>query len=444
MSVQNKKMTSSHEIHSVELDDKVPTRLGWLIILAGVGGFLLWASFAPLDKGVPLTGTVIVATNRKAIQHQSGGIVEDILVKEGDHVKAGQVLVKINSVQAKAQAEMSRGQFFSASAVEARLEAERDNKSSVTFSPELLASKSDARVIESMALQEQLFSSRRLAIQNELASINETIAGLKLQIQGIKESRESKKQQMQLLKEQLDNMRSLANDGYAPRNRVLELDRTYAQLSGSIAEDLGSSGRAQAQIAELMLHRLQRQQEYQKEVRQQLTDIRKEKEVLGHRLQAQDFDVAHTEVKAPVDGVIVGMNVFTREGVVGPGYRMMDIVPSDDALVIEGQLPVNLIDKVHAGLKVDLRFSAFNQNSTPHLAGTISQVSADRFVEEKSGLPYYKLKASVDKESLKSIEHLQIRAGMPVDIFVKTGERSLMSYLFKPIFDRAHTALREE
>lgn len=432
-------------LREVNVDATAPTRLGWWIVLAGFGGFMLWATLAPLDKGVPVSGNVAVATQRKAVQHLTGGAIEDILVKEGDSVKAGQVLVRMNDVQVKANAEMTRVQYFTARATEARLTAERDGKKSISFPAELESAKtSDPRIAANIDLQNQLFTSRQSALQSELGALEESVAGLKVQVKGLEESRESMKLQQKLLKEQLDDMRDLAKEGYVARNRVFELERTYAQVNGSIAEIIGNIGRAQRQISELSLRRMQRTQEYQKEVRTQLADVQKEAEALENRLKGQDFDLANSLVKAPVDGTVVGVNVFTKGGVVGPGFRMMDVVPSDDPLIVEGQVPVNLIDKVHKDLPVELIFAAFNQNDTPHIPGVVTQVSADRFVDERSGMPYYKLEARVTPEGKKMLKNLQVRPGMPVEVFVKTGERTMMSYLLKPIFDRAATALSEE
>lgn len=435
-----------HEVtdDTVHVDPSTYSRIGWFIVLFGFCGFLAWASFAPLDKGVPVSGTVTVSSNRKAVQHLSGGTIDDILVKEGDVVKAGQVLVRMNSVQVKSSAEMSRGQYFTARAVEARLIAERDGKTSVSFPPELEAAKNDPRLGANISLQSQLFFSRQSALKNELAAVDENLAGMKIQLHGLEQSRDSKKLQLKIVKEQLDNLRDLAKDGYIANNRYLEIQRMYEQINGAISEDIGNIGRAQRQGTELILRRAQRVQEYQKEVRTQLSDAQKEAEALQNRLVSQDFELANVLVKSPVDGTVVGINVFTRGGVVGPGYRLMDIVPSDDPLIIEGQVPVNLIDKIHPGLKVELIFSAFNSNETPHVPGIVTQISADRMVEERSGAPYYRMKAQVAPEGMKIVKHLAVRPGMPVDLFIKTGERTMMSYLLKPVIDRAKTSLTEE
>lgn len=430
----------------VNTDAGAYSRAGWLIVLIGVLGFILWASFAPLDKGVPMPGTVTKEGNRKSVQHLSGGTVQEILVKDGDVVKAGQVLVRINSVSAKSQLETTRAQYFTARLAEARLTAERNGAKTVTFPVVLQEFKDDPRVVEGFALQQQLFNSRRLSLESELGGIDENIAGLKLQIVGMQEARESKKAQLSIIKEQLDNIRELAKDGYVARSKQFDTERLYAQLNGDISQDIGNIGRGQRQITELQLRRMQRMQDYQKEVRTQLSDVQKEAEALAGRMSSQNYDLAQTEVRAPVDGTVVAQAVFTTGGVVGAGQKLMEVVPSGDALVVEGQLPVNLIDRVRDGMPVELMFSAFNVNRTPHIPGVVIQVSADRTVDERSGTPYYKVRARVTPEGAKLIaqKKMDVQPGMPVEMFVKTGERTMMSYLLKPVFDRAKTSMTED
>jgi protease secretion system membrane fusion protein len=430
----------------VDTDDRSWARLGWLIVILGVLGFLIWAAFAPLDKGVPMSGVVANESNRKSIQHQTGGTIQQILVKDGDIVKAGQVLVRMNAVTAQAGYDMTRAQYLSARAAEARLLAERDGQSTIHFPAELTKNASDPKVAEAMTLQSQLLASRRGSLQNELGSVDEDIAGLKSQIAGLQESRDSKKEQIGFLKEQLGGMRDLAKDGYVARNRLLDLERTYAQLQGQISEDIGNIGRAQRQVMELTLRKAQRMQDYQKEVRSQLAEVQKDAEAQDARMKAQAFELSNVEVKSPVDGTVVNLAVFTQGGVVGAGFKMMDIVPSDDPLIVEGSLPVNLIDKVHPGLDTDLIFSAFNANRTPHIPGVVETVSADRTVDERTGAAFYKVRVRVAPKGQKMIaaHKMDIRPGMPVEMFVKTGERTMMSYLLKPLFDRAHSSMSED
>jgi protease secretion system membrane fusion protein len=431
---------------TVHTDPRAYARLGWIVVLFGFVGFMVWGFLAPLDKGVPMPGTVARESNRKQVQHQAGGTIDKILVHDGERVKAGQVLVKMNEVQTKSVADITITQYLSSKATETRLLAERDGKSKLTLPPEVEPYKNDPRLLENLALQNQLFTSRQLSLQSELAAIEESIAGAKAQRDGLQEAKESKKQQLVFLKEQLENMRELGKDGYVARSRVLDLERTYAQLNGAISEDIGNIARSQRQMAELTLRRTMRQQDFQKEVRSQLSDVQREGDALGARLHSQQFDLENVSVKAPVDGVVVGMNVFTEGGVVPPGFRMMDVVPVNDGMIVDGQLPVNLVDRVHKGLPVELMFSAFNANTTPHIPGVVETISADRLVEERTGNPYYKVRVKVTAEGMKIIadKKLDIQAGMPVEVFVKTGERSMMSYLFKPVMDRAKTSLSEE
>lgn len=431
---------------TVNMDTRAYARTGWLVVLVGVVGFLLWASLAPLDKGVPMSGFVAKEGNRKTIQFLTAGTVQDILVKDGDVVKAGQVLVRMNNVQADSALQISVTQYLTQRLAEARLMAELSGAHAITFPAKLNEYKDDPRVKENLVLQQQLLSSRQMAVQSELAGLEQTISGLQAQIHGLEESRAAKKEQMAILKEQVDSSRELASQGYIPRSRLLELERSYSQMSGAIAEDTGNLARSRSQISEMQLRRTQRLQEYQKEVRSQLSDVQKEADALEQRIKAQSFDLASVEVKAPVDGIVVGSSVFTKGGVVAPGGRLMDLVPVDDALVVEGNLPVNLVDRVHAGLKVELIFSAFNTNSTPHISGEVIQVAADRTIEERTGAPYYKVRARVSPAGAKLLadKHLVVIPGMPVEMFVKTGERTMMSYLMKPVFDRAKTSLTEE
>ncbi len=428
----------------VKTDDRVYTRMGWWIVLGGVGGFLLWAIFAPLDQGVAVSGVVEVATNRKQIQYQPGGIVEAILVKEGDTVKAGQVLVRINDTQAKAQAEMSRTQYDSDLAVQARLEAERDSKATVRFPQALLAHQDDPRVKDDMALQQQLFAARRSALQNELSAMDENIAGLEQQAAGLEAARSSRTQQLQYLTEQIDNMRDLVKEGYVAKSRFLDLQRNQAEVNGILAEESGRLGYTQRQAAEMKLKKTQRLEDYQKDVRQQLTEVEKEAITIQHRLSSQDFDLSNTEVKSPVDGTVVDLKVFTQGGVVSPGVPMMEVVPSHDALIIEGRIPLELIDKMHPGLEVDMTFPAFNRNTTPHIPGRVIEISADRLTDQKTGQSYYTMRAEVTEKGAKLLGNLQVRPGMPVEAFVRTGNRTMMSYLLKPMFDRIKTSMSEE
>lgn len=427
-------------------DESRFVRLGWLIAGVGVVGTLLWAAFAPLDKGVPVQGTVVVEGYRKEVQHPTGGIVDEILVQDGDQVKAGQVLVRMNAVQARAQAAIARSQYLTALAVKARLVAEASGDSEVRFPQELLSvtGPQQAQVQADMKLQRDLFQTRRQVINAALGANRETIAGLRAELAGLQELRKHRIAEKQTLAEQLKGMAELAEEGYVPRNRMQDLQRERERLDGDLATQIGRAGQIERQIAESNMTLMQRRDEYMKEVRTQLTDTQRDVDTLSSRLAAFEFDLSNTEVRAPVDGTVVGLRVFTRNGVIPAGGKLMDVVPSNEPLEVEGQVPVHLIDKVHNGLPVEMAFTAFNQNSTPRIPAKVSFVSADRLVDDKNGTPYYRVRARVSDQGMALLRGHSVRAGMPVEIFVKTGERSMLSYLFKPLADRARTALTEE
>ncbi len=428
----------------LQLDDTRYSRLGWLLMLGGFLGFLGWAALAPLDKGVAVSGKVMVSGHRKVVQHPSGGIVERIDVRDGDKVVAGQVLIRLKETPLLGQAQSLRSQFYGSLASEARLDAEGDGVSRVNFPAELTALAADPEVASNLALQQQLFDSRRRALLLDQQGIDESIAGAEAQLRGVRDSQASKVLQRTALTEQLQGQRELAREGYIPRNRLLDSERVYAQVLGSISEDYGRIGQLQRQVLEMRLKIRQLAEEYQKEVRTQLADTRVRTEDLRNRLASAEFELANSQLRAPVAGIVVGLDVFTEGGVIKPGQALMEIVPQGEPLLVEARVPVELADKVHPGLPVELMFSAFSQSTTPRVAGEVTLVSADRQVDERTDEPYYTLRAQVSEAGMAQLAGLQIRPGMPVEAFVRTGERSMLNYLFKPLLDRTHMALVEE
>jgi protease secretion system membrane fusion protein len=427
----------------VDLNDARPRRWGWWLVIFGLGGFFTWAALAPLDQGVPTPGSVVVSGNRKAVQPLVGGKISAILVKDGDEVKPGQVLVRLDDTQARSQYEVALGQWFGAAAIEARLLAERLGQGTITFPERLRAASQEPRAVQAMQLQTQLFATRRQALESDKNITRESIRGFESQLQGLREATAARREQQRLLNEELVRQRDLAEQGFLPRNRVSEQERTLAAIMGAIAEDAGNIGRTQQQIAELKARLLFRDQEFRKEVESQLTDVQREASTLLSRLQALEFELANTEIRSPSEGIVVGLAVHTVGGVVGTGAPMMEVVPKNEPLKIEAQVAPHLIDKVHPDLEVDILFPAFQQATTPHIPGRVTQVSADVLTEPKTGQTYYKASVEVTPEGMAKLKYHQIRAGMPAEVFIRTGERTLLNYLTKPLLDRMNRSLTE-
>jgi len=430
---------------AVDIDHGRASRFGWLVLAIGFGGFMLWAALAPLDQGVPAGGQVVVTGNRKTVQNLGAGKIEAILVKDGDEVQSGQVLVRLDPTLASSQYEVARSQWFVAKAAEARLLAEAQGKSEIVFADELLQARDDPRATSAMAVQAQLLRSRQAALQAELGAMRSMLAGLQSSAKGLEATRRAKEEQSKLLLDELKGLRDLAAEGYLPRNRLSEQERLQAQLSGAISEDIGNLGRTQQSIAEVRMRMSARQQEYDKDVETGLAEVQKEVTSLDSRLAGLAFELANTDIRAPAEGIVVGLSVHTVGGVLAPGTPLMDVVPRNEPLRIDVQIPTTLIDKVRIGSPVDITFPAFNQRTTPQIPGDFVQVAADATTDPQGKVPpFYRGQVVVSEDGMKKLKHYEIKAGMPAEVFIKTGERTMLNYLFKPILDRMKTALTEE
>lgn len=440
-----KALTLSEQLAGYEatFSERAFLRWGMWLVIVGFGGFLSWASFAPLDRGVPVSGSVVVTGNRKAVQHPGGGVIAQLRVHDGDKVQAGQVLVVMNTVSTQTRRDALQSQLRSLQLQTARLRAERTGESELELLTELMAARDEPEVMEQLALQRQLLVNRRAALRSELAAVDESVAGTQALLAGMQSLLRSKNQQKQLLNDQLSGIRGLAAKGYVARNQLLSMEGQLASVEGEIAETHGSIGRLQRQVIELGLQAQQRRDEYSKEVNTQLADGQAQIAALKNQLEKAEADLQDTQIRAPVAGTVVGMAVFTEGGVIQAGQQLMEIVPEDSPMEVEARVPVELIDKVHPALPVELLFSAFDQSTTPRVAGEVTMVGADRLVDQQTGKPYYALRVKVTREGMDQLQGLTIRPGMPVEGFIRTGERSLMNYLLKPLTDRLHLALTE-
>lgn len=421
-----------------------PARIGMWALCLGLVGFALWAALAPLDEGVPAGALVSIDTKRKTVQHLSGGIVHELLVNEGQQVKEGQVVLRLNDAVSRANYESVRQRYLGFRATESRLLAERQGAASIKFHPDLSAAKGDLLVMQQMLTQEQLFASRRASQQAELRGLEESIQGQEALLKAYEGMAVSRKTQLALLQEELANTRGLVAEGYAPRNRQLELERLTAESTALNTELQGNMVRASKAILELRQRGLMRQQEYRKEVESQLADISREMQADAEKLRAVTDDLSRTEIKAPVSGQVVGLTVHTVGAVIAPGQKLMDIVPEDEKLILEARVPPHVIDRVHGDLPVDIRFNAFSNAPQLVVDGRVASVSGDLLTDPATNLSYYLARVAVTPEGLKKLGKRQMQPGMPAEVIFKTGERSLLTYVLHPLTKRVAASMTEE
>lgn len=285
---------------------------------------------------------------------------------------------------------------------------------------------------------------RRSLLRSDLQSIEESIQGQEGLLQAYKGMLENRSSQLRLINEELGHLRGLVKEGYAPRNRQLEMERMVADSSNAIADLQGNTVRAGRTIGELRQRALSRQQEYRKEVETQLADVSREVLSDNEKLRAVTDDLARTEIKAPAGGQVVGLAVQTVGGVVQPGQKLMDIVPEDAPLLLEAHVAPHLIDRVHADLPVDVRFSSFAHSPQLVVGGKVVSISADLLTEPQTNVSYYLARVQVTPEGLKHLGKRQLQPGMPVEVIFKTGERSMLTYLLHPLTKRLAASMTEE
>jgi protease secretion system membrane fusion protein len=434
----------SLSITGPEADSGRAAKVGVWALALGFGGFLLWAGFAPLDEGVPAHGVVAIDTKRKPVQHLTGGLIKEVMVREGDLVKAGQVLLRLDDAQARSDFEAIRQRYLGLRAMQGRLEAENRGASSVKFHPDLNNAAKDPLIFTQMQTQSQLFDARRAALQADLRGLEESISGQEAVLRSYEGMLTGRRSQLALLTEELNNTRTLVKDGYVPRNRQLELERMVAESNTALAELMGNTSRGSHVVAELKQRMIARQKEYRKEVDSQLAEVTREVQADEVKFRALSDELARTEIKAPVAGQVIGLAIQASGGVIGSGQRLMDVVPENEALLLEVRVAPHLIDSVKEGLNVDIRFSAFAHSPQLVVAGTVVSISNDLIVEPQTNIAYYLARVTVTPEGLKVLGKRQMQPGMPTEVVFKTGERSLLTYLLHPLTKRMAASLKEE
>jgi protease secretion system membrane fusion protein len=420
------------DIEPVSVNESPSRRVAALWFLGFFLIFLAWSVFAPIDAGVSVQGNVNVLGNRKAVQHPGGGVVQTIDVKEGMTVKEGDVLLRINPLRSDAELTSVQLQYINLLATESRLKAEQNDFGTIEWSPELTRRfiANDESVREAKSLQSRLFQSRKAEYQSQLAGLDEQIAGQRQVL-------ESRMVQLRSLTQEMSNTLELAKGGYVPQMQANQAERQKIELDSSIAS-------LQADMARARIQKTQLRSALLKDIQQQLQETQKNRDALLGKLDAAAFDRQLTEVRAQVAGSIVGLKVFSVGGVITPGQVLMEIVPAQEQLIVQAKIPALIIDKVQVGLPADLRFVSFNQSTTPVVEGVVQVIGADKEpVTSPAEGDYYLAQVAVTSKGMERLGELKIQPGMPVDVVIKSGERSFMSYLLKPLTDKMAIAFKQ-
>jgi protease secretion system membrane fusion protein len=388
--------------------------------------FLVWALVMPIASGVPVSGKVVVSGYRKSVQHEAGGVVQAILVQEGQKVSAGQVLFKVNPLSTEANLATYEFQYLDLLVSESRLKSEMFGKPIIDWVPELELMKNRRQVEEAKAVQQEMFVSRRAELQS-------AINALEAQIDGLSSSVSSSRIELQTLNEEYNSTQELAREGFIPRNQANATLRAREQQIAGLSN-------AQSQIAKLRAEIAKNRMSFLADVQKNLSEIQKNKEAFSTKVASARFEQAQTDIRAPVSGTVVGLTVFTVGGVIRGGETLAQILPSDGNFVVEIKIPPQLIDKVRADMPADIRFLAFNQTTTPVIDGIVSLVGVDLLTrqeakDETAPPEFYLAQVKVTKGGAKKLAQLRVQPGMPVDVIVKTGERTFMSYFLKPLTD---------
>lgn len=416
---------------------------GLLIVAVMFGGLGTWAALASLTGAVIAPGTVIVDSNRKTIQHLQGGSVAEIRVRDGDMVQAGDLLVRLDETQARARLSIVEARLDTLRARQDRLLAEQRGDKDITFSPELTSRPDGSKIAEIMSSQKAIFEARRLSIDGQVDIQNQRISQLREQIRGLYALRDSKGRQVAIIDDELKGLKELFAQGFAPRTRILALERTAEQLNGERAQHLTDVAKAQEGISEAQLQIIQLRKNFTESIVNDLEDVQKDIfSAVQEQVAARDV-VDHIEIRAPIAGTVVGLDIHTVGGVVAPGQPILNIVPDGDKLVVEARLRPEDIDKVAIGQAAFLRLSAFDLRTTPELAGSVVTVSADSLNDQKTGLSYYIARVQIPDEEIAKLGSLRLVPGMPAEVFIQTGERTALSYIMKPLHDGLARSFRE-
>lgn len=436
-------------IHRAPVEQRWSARgaiiIGLIALVLLFGGFGYWAWSARIAGAVVASGQVEVEQRRQVVQHPDGGVVQDIRIHEGELVAAGQPLILLDGTMLRTELAIVEGQYFEMLARRGRLEAERADIDTITFPEELVQdAQNNPALAALMAGQQSLFTARADTLSQSLGQLAKQAEQVSAQIEGIDAQMGALEKQRGFIQEELVSQRILLDKGLAQSARVLALEREAARLDGQMGEIIAGRAQSVTRLTEIDLTRLERTAERREVAETELRDLGYRELELAERRRGLREQVSRLEITAPVSGIVQELQVTTPRSVIRPAEPILYIIPQDRPLVISAKIATINVDEIHSGQDVVLRFSAFSSRTTPEIDGVLSKVSPDALVDETTRMPYYRGEITIPPEQLKKLGDLALIPGMPVEVYVQTGERSPLAYLLKPLTDYFTRAFREE
>ena len=417
---------------------------GYTIIIMTFGVAGVWAAVAKLDKAVIASGYVETETNRKTVEHLEGGIVREILVKEGEHVTEGQILFRLEHIQAQANNELVQNQVDSALALEARLLAERDGASEISWPDEFKARLTEPKLSRILVDQTHQFEERRGSLEGQKNILESRIEQLRTEVGGIATEKESTEKQSDYINKELIGLRELAVKQLVPMTRVYTMERERTRLEGVIGRAVADGAKAEGSIGEMEIQIKQLTQKLQDDVASNLVDVRQKLADLREKGSVAQDVLDRLAITSPRTGTVQNLKIFTIGQVVRGGEAMLDIAPDDEQLVVHAQFSTADIDNVHAGMRAEIRFPAFHSRTIPVMMGVIESISHDRLLDDATRQYYFLGVISLDRADIPEEYKTRIRAGMPAEIIVSAGERTVLSYLVSPLSGALRKTFREQ
>jgi HlyD family secretion protein len=417
---------------------------GTTVVALLVGGAGVWAGTVDISGAIISHGAVVVETSEKKVQHPTGGVVGKIFVRDGDHVQAGDILVELSDTVARASLAYVTKNLDELYARKSRLEAERDGSERMTLLPELVARMSDPEIVATVTSEQRLFDLRRIEVSGNKARLRERIEQLGKQIDGYSAQESAKAREISLINDELVDIRSLVEMKLTLKSKLTEYEREATRIEGERAQLASSMAQAKGAIAEVELQILQLDKEFASETGSELRDVEAKIAEFEERKVTAEDQLSRIDIRAPASGTVHQSSVHTVGGVVAPGEPIMLIVPDTDRLTVEVKAAPQDIDQLLIGQRAFLRFSAFNTRTTPETEGVVSMISADVTRDQHTNEAYYVVRIAPDPQDLKKLGALSLVPGMPVEAFIKTGDRRVISYLMKPLTDQIMRAFRDQ